>query len=125
MPEELSASPTTAKKYAFETDEFALSDAHLHWLRSRYNYKTVAYRDIDSFLLTRGREVNNWWLLFGFGIALLALAVLVAFSIYYDLTDNPYITRINIDKIVALVIPLFLEGFSLYMSLRNGEMLYV
>ena len=56
---------------------------------------------------------------------MLGLTGLIAASIYYDLTDNPYITRIDIDKIVALVIPLFLGGFSLYMSLRNGELLYV
>ena len=117
--------PSTTKKYALETDEFALSDTGLHWLRSRYNYKTISYQDLDEFRLTRGREVNNWWLLFGFGIALLILSALVAFIVYHDLTDNPYVTRVNIEMILALVIPLLLGGFSLYTSLRNGEMLYV
>lgn len=116
---------TPSKKYDFQTDEFGLSNDNLHWLRSGYNYKTIPYQRFDKFWLTRGREVNNWWLLFGFGIVMLGLMALIAVSIYYDLTDNPYITTINIDKIVALVIPFFLGVFSLYMSLRNSEMLYV
>ncbi len=114
----------SAPQYRFQTDEFALSDSSLHWLRSRYNYKTLPYEAFDKFVFTRGREVNNWWMLFGFGVLMLGVAGLITVIIIDDLISNPYRVTINIDMIVALVIPLALGFFSLYNSLRNGDMLY-
>lgn len=59
------------KIYNFETEQFGISDVGIHLLRSRYNYETYEFKDIDQITVVRGKQVYNWIVLFTLGILFL------------------------------------------------------
>ncbi|MFZ6008724.1 MAG: hypothetical protein ACOYXT_00130 [Bacteroidota bacterium] len=110
--------------YYFETREFGISDGGIHLLRSRFNYETIEFKEIDNLTIERGKELNNWVLIFTIGLAL------VSFSLYYSLRlfniiDNNEANVIYIEQILIPLIPVMLGGYCLYSSTRNGTVLRI
>src|SRR5687768_14504143 len=110
--------------YYFETREFGVSDHGIHLLRSRFNYETIEFNQVDSLTIERGKELNNWVAILIMGIAL------VSFSIYYSLRlfniiDNNEVNVIYIEELLVPLIPFMLGGYCLYSSMRNGSILRV
>jgi hypothetical protein len=111
-------------EYAYETTEFGLSNEGIHLLRSRFNYETIPYSDVQSITIERGKELNNWIPILLFG------SVLVTASILYILralhvVGNHEVNIIYIEQIIIPVIPLLLGCYCLYSSTRNGAILRV
>ena len=110
--------------YYFETREFAFSDTGIHLLRSGFNYETIEFSQIHSLTIDRGKELNNWILIFLIGLAL------VSFSVYYSLRllsiiDNKDVDVIYIEEILIPLIPFMFGGYCLYSSTRNGPILRI
>jgi hypothetical protein len=110
--------------YFFETREFGVSDVGIHLLRSRFNYQTIEFNQIDSLTIERGKELNNWIAILIIGLAL------VTFSVYYSLRlfniiDNNEVKVIYIEEILIPLIPFMLGGYCLYSSTRNGTILRI
>lgn len=111
-------------QYAYETTEFGLSDEGIHLLRSRFNYETIPFSDVQSITIERGKELNNWIPILLFGGAL------VTVSIFYILralhvVGNHEVSVIYIEQIIIPFIPLLLGCYCLYSSPRNGTILRV
>ncbi len=108
--------------YYFETREFGISDNGIHLLRSRFNYETVHFDQVDSLTIEKGKELNNWIVILIIGLGL------VGFSLYYSLRlfniiDNNEVNVIYIEEILVPLIPFMLGGYCLYSSTRNGTIL--
>jgi hypothetical protein len=108
--------------YYFETREFGISDNGIHLLRSRFNYETVQFDQVDCLTIEKGKELNNWIVILIIGLGL------VAFSLYYSLRlfniiDNNEVNVIYIEEILVPLIPFMLGGYCLYSSTRNGKIL--
>lgn len=103
--------------YKFETEEFGLSDVGIHYLRNRYNYKTINYEVIESIEIKKGNDLRNWlWVLF-IGLALLSFVIYDLISIYLLLnSDSTYV--IYIERLLIPLIPLLLGVYSIVISLR-------
>lgn len=108
--------------YYFETKEFGISDNGIHLLRSRFNYETIEFNQIDHLIIEKGKELNNW-------LAILVLGLtFVSFSVYYSLKlfniiDNNEVNVIYIEEILVPLIPFMFGGYCLYSSTRNGVIL--
>jgi hypothetical protein len=110
--------------YHFETREFGISDHGIHLLRSRFNYETIEFNQVDSVTIEKGKELNNWIVILILGL------VLVSFSVWYSLRlfniiGNNEVNRIYIEEILVPLIPFMLGGYCLYSSTRNGTILRV
>ena len=110
--------------YHFEAREFGVSDRGIHLLRSRFNYETIEFNQVDSLTIEKGKELNNWIAILTIGLAL------VSFSVWYSLRlfniiDNNEVNVIYIEEILVPLIPFMLGGYCLYSSTRTGKILRV
>ena len=110
--------------YHFETREFGVSDNGIHLLRSKFNYETIEFNQVDTLTIEKGKELNNWIVILIIGLAL------VSFSAWYSLRlfniiDNHEVNVIYIEEILVPLIPLMLGGYCLYSSTRNGTILRI
>jgi hypothetical protein len=109
-------------EYAYETTEFGLSDEGIHLLRSRFNYETIPFSDVQSITIERGKELNNWILILLFGVALITVSLFYILRALHVI-GNYEVNVIYIEQIVIPVIPLLLGCYCLYSSTRNGTIL--
>lgn|GEM_PF-2944264 len=111
--------------YAFVTSEFGLDEAGLHRLRSRFPFETIPYAAISQVEVTRGRSVQNWWLLLAFGLACLGVALWVALGYYRFFTDPTAGGRIEVRAVAAPIIPAFVGGAAIWQALQVEDILVV
>lgn len=109
-------------EYAFETTEFGLSDQGIHLLRSRFNYETISFSDIESVTIEKGKELNNWAAILTFGIVLVGIAVFYILRALHVI-GNQEVNVIYVEQIIIPVIPFLLGCYCLYSSTRNGTVL--
>ena len=111
-------------QYTFETKEFGLSETGIHLLRSRYNYKTIDYGEIDTITIGTDKELNNWWIILFLGLALVAFAIYYTYGLYlYVVSSQTGV--IYMEDFVVPVIPLLMGGYCIFMGLRNGKVMRV
>jgi hypothetical protein len=110
------------KEYAYETTEFGLSDQGIHLLRSRFNYETIPFSDIESVTIEKGKELNNWAAILTFGIVLVSIAIFYILRALHVI-GNLEVNVIYIEQIIIPVIPFLLGCYCLYSSTRNGTIL--
>src|SRR5687768_6891151 len=108
--------------YHFETREFGVSDRGIHLLRSRFNYETIEFDQVDHLTIEKGKELNNWLAILVIGLAL------VSFSVYYtvrlfSIVDNNEVNVIYVEEILVPLLPFMIGGYCLYSSTRNGTIL--
>ena len=110
--------------YDFEATDFALSNKGVHLLRSRYNYKTIEYENIEKATIKRGPEINNVIVVFVLGIGLVAFALFQSLYIL-GLFKNPDVHVIYIESIVLPVLPGLLGFYLLYVATKKGTILII
>jgi hypothetical protein len=110
--------------YHFETKEFGLSDNGFHLLRSRFNYQTYQYSDIDSVTIEKGKEINNWIVVLGIGLSMTVFSIWYSFRLL-SIFNNGEVNVLFIEEIVVPVIPFLLGLYLIYTSTRNGLMLII
>lgn len=110
--------------YDFEATDFALSDAGIHLLRSRHNYKTIEYKDIDKAIIIKTSEIKNGMFCLLLGIAL------VSFSIYEvvfvtKIFSNSDVHVIFIESILLPFFPGVVGIYLLYIFVKKGLVLTI
>ncbi|NOS92617.1 MAG: hypothetical protein HOP30_11885 [Cyclobacteriaceae bacterium] len=110
--------------YLLETREFGLSDKGIHLLRSRFNYQTIDYNDIDELVIEKGKELNNWALLLVIGLGLLLFSFWYSFRLF-GILDSGEVRVIYIEEIIVPVIPFLAGLYFTYSSTRNATIMKV
>lgn len=110
-------------RYTFETPEFGLDDKGLHRLRSRFPFESLPYAAISQATVTRGKSVQNWWLLLAFGLLCLSFGLYVAFNIYRFFTFGH--GQITVQEVVVPIIPVCLGVAAIWQALRVEDILVV
>lgn len=110
--------------YLLETREFGVSDKGIHLLRSRFNYLTIDYNDIDELVIEKGKELNNWVLLLVIGLGLLLFSFWYCFRLF-EILDGSGLTVIYIEEIIVPVIPFLAGVYFTYSSTRNSTIMKI
>ena len=108
--------------YHYQSEDFALSDDGVHLLRNRYNYKTIAYSEVEKATIRRAVEVKNSPVLLALGTIFLAFAFYQSRWVI-DLFNDPTVYHIYIESIVLPVLPAAIGVYCLYTGLRKGPVL--
>lgn len=108
-------------KYKFTTREFAVSNEGFHLLRSGYNYKTIAFADVQSMMIGRGKQISNWLMALLFGIALISVGLYVLVYACYAF----YLGKVTVyvEQFAFAAIPVFIGAYSLFMALKKGAII--
>lgn len=110
------------EQYLFEAEKFGLSNKSIHLLRNRYNYKTIDLKDVDSIIIEKGKDLNNWaWVLF-IGVILLAFVtydLLKILNLYGD--ENTHV--IYLERLLIPLFPFVLGIYTVIVSLRNSKVM--
>ncbi len=109
-------------KYSFATDEIGVSDEGIHLLRSGYNYETIPYAEISRVRICRGREVNNWFLLFTIGLVVLVAGIILTYLVAQVLYEGHGRRRYHLGFVAFLP---FIGGFFVYNSLKTGVIIEI
>ena len=111
--------------YVFETPEFGLDETGLHRLRSRFAFEQIPYAAMSRVEVTRGRSVQNWWLLLTFGLACLGVGLWTAISLYLFLTSSTEHGKVNVRAVVTPFIPTVLGVVAIWQALQVEDILVV
>lgn len=111
--------------YAFETPEFGLDETGLHRLRSRFAFEQIPYSAMNRIEVTRGRSVQNWWLLLAFGLACLGVGLWTAISLYLFLTSPTERGKVDVRAVARTIIPTVLGLVAIGQALRVEDILVV
>jgi hypothetical protein len=109
-------------EYSFETREFGTSETGIHLLRSRFNYETIPFVEIETLTIEKGKELNNWLAVLIFGIVLVSGSIYYALRIF-NIIDNHEANVIYIEQLIVPLIPLMIGGYCIYSSTRTGTIL--
>jgi hypothetical protein len=108
------------KTYKFETNQFGISEAGIHLLRSRFNYETIAYKDIDEIRIERGRQVNNWVILLVLGWSFLIAGSVFGYKLLYEFFLGNSVSVFYFEQFLVPVIPIMLGVYMVGSSLKVG-----
>lgn len=111
-------------EYHFESPEFGISDDGIHLLRSGFNYETIAFSQVDSLTIEKGRELNNWPVILAIGLALLSFGVYYMIGLF-DVLVGDELNVIYIEETLVPLGPLLLGGYCVYTSMKNGTVLRI
>ncbi|OEK03188.1 hypothetical protein BFP97_17400 [Roseivirga sp. 4D4] len=116
---------TDPKEFLFQTKEFAISEHSFHFLRNRFNYKTINATEVRDLILEKGHQVANWLIILVIGTCLLALSGYYFLRLFDYLGSDSSSGPIFIESFVIPVIPMLLGAYCLYISLKTGARLRV
>ena len=111
------------KNYLFETPEFGLTEVGIDLLRSRFQYATISWKEINAIKISYGKELRYWWLILLIGIALLVLGGYLTFRTIDILSHKEQ--PLNYIKMLQFSLILLIGGFFVFTSLRSGPLLHV
>lgn len=110
--------------YNFETREFAVSDAGIHLLRDRYNYRTIRFSEIKRIAIEKGQETPNW-----IGVFILGTAIIFAAVDFSMASIDSFISGSATTGHAKILIFLLLIGCAgscfVYSSLQKGIILRI
>jgi hypothetical protein len=110
-------------EYLFQTDEFGVSDKGIHLLRSGFNYQIVHWNEINFMKIKHGKELQNWWIIFLLGTALLVL------GLYWSIrTVDILLHKEHAERYAKMLLFLLIPGigiYFLYNAFRTGPVLRV
>ena len=110
--------------YDLEATDFSLSAEGIHLLRSRYNYKTIKYHEIDKATVKRASEYKNTVLCLVLGIILAAFAIFQIIYVFQLLT-NPHVRVIYVELILLPILPGFFGIYFIYIATRKGPVMII
>ncbi|WP_305952083.1 hypothetical protein [Emticicia oligotrophica] len=109
--------------YLIESEQFGLSEIGFHFLRSRFNYKTLYYSEIDRVELKRGHSIKNWVVILIFGIIAFSVSIIWTIGILMFFQNGKGV--IYVEELVSPLI-LFLFGiFCLYKSFQKTDTIHI
>lgn len=111
--------------YKFEIDHIALSDTGIHLLRSRFNYDTIDFLNINSIKIKRGRQINNWLLALVIGLLLLSFGIFTGFKVVYEFFFANNFHQFYIEQLLIPFFPTVVGSFLIYNALKIGYILEI
>jgi hypothetical protein len=111
------------KQYYFRTNEFGVTDKGIHFLRSGFNYETIAFDQINKIEIKKGKELNNWFAILVIGLCLFIPGIYFAVNIINLLAHGdriPYGPKIALLLFIPVV-----GGYFIYTSLKTGTILKI
>jgi hypothetical protein len=112
-------------EYKFETDQFGISDSGIHLLRSRYNYETKTFGEIDRIILDRGRQINNWLIVLVIGAIFLTASLYAEVKVLYEYFIGDTYKIFYYEQFLLPLIPFAIGVISVYYSLKIGFVLKI
>lgn len=109
--------------YSFESNQFALSETGFHFLRSRFNYKTLNYSEIDKVEFKRWYSIKNWLVILILGVFSVSIAILWSVNIFFFFEEG--IGTIYIEELVAPLILLIFGLFFIYKSFHKTNTIHI
>lgn len=109
--------------YLFESEQFGLSETGFHFLRSRFNYKTLNYSEITKVEFKRGHSIKNWIFILILGIIALVTSVIWVFGIVLFFDEGK--GQIHIEELVSPVVLTFFGVFFIYKSFQKTDTIHV
>jgi hypothetical protein len=109
--------------YLFQSAEFAVSDNGIHLLRSGFNYKTIRWGEVDSIKIRKGKELNNSWIIFLFGLIVLTTGAYLTIRTVDILVHKEPAER-YVKMLLFLLIPV-IGVYFVYNSMRTGIIMSV
>lgn len=82
-----------AKNYQFETEHFRFAGGELQFLRSRYPYKRVDFKEITKISIRRSVRVKRPLIVLSFGL------VLILISVYFLLLSSGFIENVIYNRV--------------------------
>jgi len=110
--------------YDFEGTDFALSSRGIHLLRSRYNYKTIEYENVQKAVIERGTEIHNVIVAFVLGVGLVTFAFFQTLYII-RLFNDPNAHTIYIESIVLPLLPALIGSYLIYIAIKKRPILII
>ncbi|HYV90396.1 MAG TPA: hypothetical protein VE978_01375 [Chitinophagales bacterium] len=104
--------------YSFETANFGMDSEAIHYLRNRFNYKSIPFKDIESFTIRKGPDINNWWLAFILGLCFIAFALYEIVTLIGMFYSND-VHVIYIQRIILPLLPALVGTYLIVLSLRK------
>jgi len=111
--------------YQFETDQFGITEGGIHLLRSRFNYETIEFTEVNKISIHKGKQVNNWLLLLVLGLGLFGTGLYAAVKIIYEYFFADNFRLFYTEQFILPVLPLILGAVSVYFSMMTGPVLTV
>ncbi|MDO7846766.1 hypothetical protein Q5H92_10390 [Hymenobacter sp. M29] len=109
--------------YAFETPEFGLDEQGLHRLRSRFPFENIAYEQLSSVEVRRGKSVQNWPLLLLVGVLCIGFSAFTAYRLYLFLTFGR--GHFYIQTLATPFLPAVIGVAAIWQALRVTDILVV
>ncbi len=109
--------------YKFKTEQFGLTDKGIHFLRNGYNYQTIEYSQINYAEISKGKELNNWFIIFLIGVILIIPAIFITIPIVEAFQKGDMSGR-QIRIVLLFFIPV-VGGYFVYSSLQSGTILSI
>lgn len=111
-------------KYQFKTQEFGVVDNEFHLLRNGFNYKRIKFSEINLIEIERGKEVNNWIIIFLLGLILVIPGIYVLINISRVFLYDDYTARQMWGILMLLFMPV-VGGYFIYSSLQMTTVLRI
>ncbi len=108
-------------EYHYTTNQLGISDEGIHFLRNRFEYKKIPFSQIEKVELKKGMQLNNWYVIFFVGVALLSTGIYLGLGIFNAL-QNPGHNLRSLRIVYLLFIPI-VGGYFVYESLQYGLIL--
>jgi hypothetical protein len=88
------------------------------------SYEFMPLTSIRSINIRKGKDLKNWWWVLIIGLALAGYGIFDILQIFGILNDEETHT-IYVQRLVLPVIPLLLGLYSIYISMRNTQVMMV
>ncbi len=115
---------STMEQKSFATKYFGISAEGFQFRRNGFTYKTIPLSEINSIVIERGKEMNNWLVLHLFGWALLLGAIFYYVELFASLTREDWWVFFSRTGWIPLL-PGAMGVYCLIMSLKTGILLKI
>ncbi|MBO9198754.1 MULTISPECIES: hypothetical protein [Niastella] len=122
LSSEKRSDPTARKNpYLFKGERFGISEGRLHLLRNEFNYETIPMDSISAIEVRDGKDLKNWWWVLIVGLALIGYALRDLYYIFFLFG----LWRIDVERVLIIVLPMALGVYSIFIALRNTRVMIV
>ncbi|MCH7401826.1 hypothetical protein ACFOUP_16290 [Belliella kenyensis] len=107
---------------------FKLTPKGIHLLRNKYTYHMIAYKDVESAYLSKGKSVKNWIVIIVFGGIFLTLSVFLLYHLLNSLLVSDKTVRFyNVfgHGLIAVMILGVAGIVSIYSSLKTVPIIQI
>lgn len=112
-------------KYFFRDRKVGVTDKEVCLLRNGFCYRRIAFNDIESVSIEKGRAINNWFLVLSMGILASSAASIILFLLFKNLImpTSPRSANFIGYMLMGVVFLMGLGGFAIRESTKKVPVL--